>query len=143
SSVARRCPGTAIRVRAGKAVGSGRGSFIPDAGADHSLLSSRDRHLKHRPLATPDTLPPRQNTARRRATGESRLLGLLAYRQWLGALLASFVGLPLSRVWQQLVFPCLPLQCREEARSCEAEIPRLRQYTRREPGNSRYQTPML
>src|SRR5215813_11758785 len=47
-----------------------------------------------------------------------------------------------SRVSQQLVFPCLPLQCREEARSCEAEIPR-RQYTRREPGNSRYQTNSL
>jgi hypothetical protein len=52
--VARRRPGSAIRLRAGKAVGIGRCSFIPDVGADHSSLSAPRSLLKHHPPMTPD-----------------------------------------------------------------------------------------
>src|SRR5713226_9859925 len=41
SSVARRRPGSAIRLRAGKAAGIGRRSFIPDVGANHSSWRPR------------------------------------------------------------------------------------------------------
>src|SRR6266404_5781475 len=64
SSVARRRPGPAIRLRAGKAVGIGRCSFIPDVGADHSSLSSPrslrqappadDPPMRHHKIATSD-----------------------------------------------------------------------------------------
>src|SRR5712671_211980 len=59
SSVARRRPGSAIRLRAGKAVGIGRCSFILDVGADHSSLFS-PRSLPQAPPADDPRIRHRQ-----------------------------------------------------------------------------------
>src|SRR4029077_13126672 len=59
SSVARRRPGSAIRLRAGKAVGIGRCSFIPDVRADHSSPEHDDltRPERARRLRPTDRAP--------------------------------------------------------------------------------------
>src|SRR6266850_7870460 len=67
SSVARRRPGSAIRLRAGKAVGIGECSFIPDVGLIIARCLRRDRSLKHHPPMTPDMAPQRQDSAQRRS----------------------------------------------------------------------------
>src|SRR5712671_1293809 len=72
SSVARRRPGSAIRLRAGKAVGIGRCSFVPDVEADHSSLSS-PRSLRQAPPADdPDLAPQRQDSAQRGSAWQPR-----------------------------------------------------------------------
>src|SRR5713101_3137782 len=65
SSVARRRPGSAIRLRAGKIAGIDRRSFILDVGADHSSLFSPRSLPQAPPAGDPDTAPPHQDSARR------------------------------------------------------------------------------
>src|SRR6476660_2003601 len=58
SSVGRRRPGSALRLRAGKDAGIGRRSFVPHVGADHSSLSPPRSLPQYHPPVTPDTAPP-------------------------------------------------------------------------------------
>src|SRR6516165_9525704 len=50
SSVARRRPGSAIRLRAGKAPGIGRGSFVPEVDQQLAIFAEADRYRRRAEL---------------------------------------------------------------------------------------------